>query len=160
MAAVSILHFWAYPYHVYEGQPSAKAMTNNNGKNDNQHATAQGLVTHNHERQSQHLDISDDSGVWDGTARSPQPAELGFRTRKFQWQALVDALNFTDIFWAVVRAPGWLFAEQRKTSDSFGPEGAQNDNGIGMEFTGQSRETDLSQALLVVDRQNLGNVQA
>ncbi|KAF5527444.1 Transmembrane protein 184-like protein [Colletotrichum aenigma] len=110
MAAVSILHIFAYPYEPYRARIDTKDDSRSNDsavRENDQHPLHQVLVTRSHDGWSRQHDES----VWDGTQSSPDtraPA-AGFKRK-----ALVDALNFVEVVFAVVTASRWLVAERRK----------------------------------------------
>ncbi|KAI8316971.1 Transmembrane protein 184-like protein [Colletotrichum sp. SAR11_240] len=110
MAAVSILHIFAYPHEPYRARTDTKDDSHSNDsaiRDNDQHPLHQVLVTRSHDGWArQH-----DEPVWDGTQSAP---DTRAPAAGFKWKALVDALNFVDVVFAVVTASRWLVAERRK----------------------------------------------
>ncbi|KAJ0301802.1 hypothetical protein Brms1b_012283 [Colletotrichum noveboracense] len=98
MAAVSILHIFAYPHEPYRARIDTK---------DDSHSDGSAVVTRSHDGWPR----QPDEHVRDGTQSA---TEIRAPAVGFKWKALVDALNFVDVVFAVVTASRWLVAERRK----------------------------------------------
>lgn len=112
MAAVSILHIFAYPYEPYRFRLEATDGCNSDDfrvRDHDQHPLRQVPVTRSHESSQEHYDA-----CRDGTRGLDQAAEPREYIVEFKWKALVDALNFVDVISAVVTASRWLVAERRE----------------------------------------------
>ncbi|KAH0421536.1 hypothetical protein CcaCcLH18_13360 [Colletotrichum camelliae] len=114
MAAVSILHIFAYPHEPYRSRPEAKDDSHSDGsavRDTDQHPLHHVLVTRSRDGWARQHDDAAGDHVWDGTQRA---TETRVPAAGFKWKALVDALNFVDVMFAVVTASRWLVAERRK----------------------------------------------
>ncbi|KAE9566050.1 Transmembrane protein 184-like protein [Colletotrichum fructicola] len=96
MAAVSILHIFAYPHEPYRARIDTK---------DDSHSDGSVVVTRSHDGWAR----QPDEHVWDGTQSA---TEIRAPAVGFKWKALVDALNFVDVVFAVVTASRWLVADE------------------------------------------------
>ncbi|KAK1624615.1 organic solute transporter Ostalpha-domain-containing protein, partial [Colletotrichum phormii] len=165
MAAVAILHLWAYPYAIYK-HPAAPTKTGYNASDEEGHGTDQSstsriIPVRSWEIWPQQPEATyagqDTCGVWDAADGSSQSVSQasGVSARGFQWRALKDALNFVDIFRAVVGASRWLVVERRKAARArgAGAGGVQIQNENGIEYMERTRTDDLSEALNMVNSQ-------
>lgn len=179
MAAVSILHLWAYPYTIYR-DPAASTKTGYNANYEDEQGTDQNSATRiiplrswevwpqqpenvyggacggggGAEAGGARAGGQDAYGVWDGEDGSPRSTfETSALARGFQWRALKDALNFVDIVRAVVGASRWLVIERRGAARGSGADGVQIQNEKGIEYTERTRTDDLSEALNMVNSQ-------
>lgn len=118
MAAVSILHIFAYPHEPYRSRLQAKGNYHSHGsavRDNDQHSLHQVVVTRSHDGWVRQHDDAAREHVWDArqslrNATEPHACPVV----GFKWQALMDALNFADVVFAVVTATRWLVAERRK----------------------------------------------
>ncbi|KXH39636.1 hypothetical protein CSIM01_06691 [Colletotrichum simmondsii] len=167
MAAVSILHLYAYPYSIYK-DPAAPPKTGHNAGEEDEQGTDQNSATRIIPARSREVwpqqpetayggtgaEEQNACGVWDGADGSTRPtAETSVPARGFQWRALKDALNFVDIVRAVVGASRWLVVERRRAArgSGAGENRMQSENGI--EYMERTRTDDLSEALNLVNSQ-------
>ncbi|KAK2758112.1 DUF300 domain-containing protein [Colletotrichum kahawae] len=114
MAAVSILHIFAYPHEPYRARPEAKDDSHSDGsavRDNDQHPLHHVLVTRSRDGWARQHDDAAGEHIWDGTQSA---IETRVPAVGFKWKALVDALNFVDGVFAVVTASRWLVAERRK----------------------------------------------
>ena len=117
MLAVSILHIFAYPHEPYRFRVKATDDPNCDNcrvRDHDQYPLHQVLVTRSHEGWTpQHYDAGGEC-VRDGTRRQHRAAEPHEHVGRFNWKALVDALNLVDVVSAVVSASRWLVAQRRE----------------------------------------------
>ncbi|KAK1484412.1 hypothetical protein CABS01_13835 [Colletotrichum abscissum] len=165
MAAVSILHLYAYPYSIYK-DPAAPKNTGHNANDEDGQGTDQNSATRiipvrSREVWPQQPETAyggagageqDACGVWNGADGSTRPnAETSVSARGFQWRALKDALNFVDIVRAVVTASRWLVVERRRAARGSGTEEVQMQNENGPQYMERVKTDDLSEALNMVN---------
>jgi hypothetical protein len=150
MAAVSILHIFAYPHEPYRLR--AQAIDDPNidefrvGGHD-QYPLTQVLETRSLEGWTpQHCGAAGDY-VRDDTRRLHQPAEPHEHVGWFNWKALVDALNFVDVVSAVVTASRWLVAQRRENAAQASAVDSDFDYPYSTSDTRVVKTTDLSRAL-------------
>ncbi|WQF90168.1 Putative organic solute transporter subunit alpha/Transmembrane protein [Colletotrichum destructivum] len=166
MAAVSVLHFWAFPYDVYKKGPSSKKTSNNNQDDaldiDQDYTITRISAMQNCEPLYQRPDSDNltEDGIWNGPASAHRHTEpIGSHTRGSRWQALVDTLNFIDIFWAVAGASRWLVGKRREGSAASDAGGEAH---LGyhseVDLAGQSRRYDFPEALIIVEGQAFRDV--
>lgn len=167
MAAVSILHLYAYPYSIYK-DPAAPQKNRHNAGDEDEQGTDQNSATRIIPVRSREIwpqqpetayggvgtEEQDACGVWDGADGSTRPtAETRVSARSFQWRALKDALNFVDIVRAVVGASRWLVVERRRAARGSGAGGIRMQSENGIEYMERTRTDDLSEALNLVNSQ-------
>lgn len=167
MAAVSILHLYAYPYSIYK-DPAAPKNTGNNAGDEDGQGTDQNSATRIIPVRSREVwpqqpetayggvgtEEQNACGVWDGADGSTRPtAETSVPARGFQWRALKDALNFVDIVRAVVGASRWLVVERRRAARGSGAGEIRMQSENGIEYMERTRTDDLSEALNLVNSQ-------
>ncbi|KAK7456783.1 hypothetical protein Landi51_02059 [Colletotrichum acutatum] len=165
MAAVSILHLYAYPYSIYRDPAAPQKPGHNVGDEDGQ-GTDQNSATRIIPVRSREVwpqqpetayggagaEEQDAWGVWDGADGSTRPtAETSVPARGFQWRALKDALNFVDIVRAVVGASRWLIVERRRAARGSGAGEIRIQSENGIEYMERTRTDDLSEALNMVN---------
>ncbi|KAH8746007.1 organic solute transporter Ostalpha-domain-containing protein, partial [Diaporthe sp. PMI_573] len=150
MAAVSILHIFAYPHEPYRLRAQAIDDSNSDecmaGGHD-QYPLTQALETRSREGWTpQHCGAAEDC-VRDGTRRLHQPAKPREYIGRFEWKALVDALNFVDVVSAVVTASRWLVAQRREDAARASTVDSDFDYPYSTGDTSIVKTTDLSRAL-------------
>lgn len=146
MAAVSILHIFAYPYQPYRFRLEATDGSNSDDlrvQDHGQHPLRQLAVTRSHESWTpQHYDA-----CRDGIPRPNQAAEPHEYVGGFQWKALVDALNFVDVMSAIVTASRWLVAERREDAARASAVDSDYGHPYSASDIRRGKTGDLSQAL-------------
>lgn len=146
MAAVSILHVFAYPHEPYRFRLDATDGSNSDDfrvRDHDQHPLRQVAVTRSHENWTQeHYDA-----CRDGTRRPHREAEPHEYVGQFKWKALVDALNFFDVISAVVTASRWLVAERREDAARAAAVDSNHDYPYSAGDIRRGKTGDLSRAL-------------
>lgn len=150
MAAVSILHIIAYPHEPYRLRAQAIDDSNNDeceAPGHDQYPLTQVLETQSRDGWTPQHRVAADDRVRDGTRKGHQPAKPHEPAGHFNWKALVDALNFIDVIFAVVTASRWLVAQRREDAARTSAVDSDFDSPYTGSDTTLVKTDDLSQAL-------------
>ncbi|KAI5919672.1 organic solute transporter Ostalpha-domain-containing protein [Camillea tinctor] len=133
MAAVSILHLWAYPYAVHRVDASQQG-----GKKGRDRESI------NLEATTSYIGIGSSDGNTADAFILTQPTVLVSQGGTMGWRAFADALNFLDIFQGVIQGTRFLVLETKKSRST---ELDQFPNSR-YEDMGDLRTNQLSEALM------------
>ncbi|KAK7718584.1 hypothetical protein SLS64_002541 [Diaporthe eres] len=146
MAAVSILHIFAYPHEPYRFRLEATDGSNRDdfrARDHDQHPLRQIAVTRNHDSSTQ----EHDDACRGGARRLHRAAEPHEYVGQFKWKALVDTLNIVDIISAVITGSRWLVAERREAAARAAAVDSDHDYPYSASDIRRGKTGDLSQAL-------------